>query len=287
MKTYMNRISLLGMVVFFIIGFGAPVSGMPITLAPEKVRALVQEYENRITLTSNEIATLTENLVWLEMKIEKMGALRKPIPSHLYTSVYYKKDRIQVLELSRERLLQRLSDAKALLPEEKMTTLEKTEDRNSLVHITELLKTAGLADWFEAVEDSTVTAAKTRLPVLFASGSAFVAEDYQPFLEKVAAFIKAQGTWAIVDGYTDKNPIKTKQYPSNFELGAGRAANIVHALVGYGADPSLFKVSSTGEHRFPDARPVSKNKKMERYVHITLIFDQKIEPIQVSGLSDL
>ncbi len=75
----------------------------------------------------------------------------------------------------------------------------------------------------------------------------------------------------LVNGYADTVPIKNKKYPSNFELGATRAANIVHHLVGHGLKPSIFKIESTGKYRFA-SKGMSKQKTLERRAEVTVIF---------------
>jgi chemotaxis protein MotB len=112
---------------------------------------------------------------------------------------------------------------------------------------------------------------KTTLPILFSSGSATVAREYKLFLKKLAAFLKPYDVKVLVNGYADTVPIKSKKYPSNFELGAARAANIVHQLVRSGLKPAVFKIASPGEYRFA-AKEMSKQKSFERRAEVTVIF---------------
>jgi flagellar motor protein MotB len=98
-----------------------------------------------------------------------------------------------------------------------------------------------------------------------------VAKEYQPFLKKLASFLKPYDVKILVNGYADTVPIKSNQYPSNFELGAARAANIVHQLVNQGLKPSIFKIETTGEYRFAAKEP-SQQKSFERRARVTVIF---------------
>ena len=45
--------------------------------------------------------------------------------------------------------------------------------------------------------------------------------------------------WIIqVEGHTDKRPIQTLQFPSNWELSTARASTVVNFLISKGVDPS-------------------------------------------------
>lgn len=133
------------------------------------------------------------------------------------------------------------------------------------------IEKSGLGDWVEIVGDGTCLRLETTLPILFPTGSAKVADEYKTFFKKLADFLKPYDVRVLVNGYADKVPIKNKKYPSNFELGATRAANIVHQMVGYGLKPSIFRVESTGKYRF-EAKGMSKQKTLERRAEVTVIF---------------
>jgi flagellar motor protein MotB len=119
--------------------------------------------------------------------------------------------------------------------------------------------------------DDTCLRIQTTLPILFTSGSAKVANEYQPFLKRLASFLKPYDVKVLVNGYADTVPINSKQYPSNFELGAARAANIVHQLVNQGLKPSIFKIETTGEYRFAAKEP-SQQKSFQRRAQVTVLF---------------
>lgn len=62
-----------------------------------------------------------------------------------------------------------------------------------------------------------------------------------------------------IEGYTDSTPVHTKQYPSNWQLSAVRAANIAQLLVEQaGIDPS--RISAVG---YGDSHPVADNRTPE------------------------
>jgi chemotaxis protein MotB len=129
----------------------------------------------------------------------------------------------------------------------------------------------GLRDWVEIVGSGTCLRLETTLPILFPTGSAVIAGEYKPFFRKLADLLKPYDVKILISGFTDTVPIHNKKYPSNFELGANRATNVIHLLVAYGLKPSIFKIDSTGEYRFAAKKPSTQNA-FERRVEITVIF---------------
>lgn len=58
-----------------------------------------------------------------------------------------------------------------------------------------------------------------------------------------------------VEGHTDDNPIKTKEFPSNWELSVARASNVVRYLIDRGMEPGRLKASG-----YADTQPVVPNR---------------------------
>jgi type VI secretion system protein ImpK len=58
---------------------------------------------------------------------------------------------------------------------------------------------------------------------LFASGSATVTPAFIPLLDRIGAALSTENGAVQVIGYTDNQPIKTVQFPSNFQLSTSRA----------------------------------------------------------------
>jgi chemotaxis protein MotB len=111
--------------------------------------------------------------------------------------------------------------------------------------------------------------------VLFPSGSAsmFGAGQNQisqlaGTLKGIAARIPKDVDWILrVDGHTDDRPIKTAQFPSNWELSSARAIAVVKQLVAQGIPPHRLAATGFGEFRPLDTRPdqagLSRNRRIE------------------------
>ncbi len=216
-----------------------------------------------------------QNRHWLELKIKRIKDLGRPVPDELQKSMEYKFSGIRALEREKKTYQKYYTSLQNDLEriEKQMIKGVSLDTRERLLSE---IKTSGLSDWLELVMDDAGNGyqLKTILPILFASGSAKISREYDYFLKHFAGLVKQHDILIVVDGYADIDPIHTRQYPSNFELGAARAANVVHALTGFGVDPSVFKIASTGEYRFPDIRAVSKQKSIERYVNLRVMFQK-------------
>jgi chemotaxis protein MotB len=91
--------------------------------------------------------------------------------------------------------------------------------------------------------------------VLFDSGQATVnAEGHAELDQLASAVIELEReippdiAWILrVDGHTDKRPITSSQFKSNWDLSASRAIAVVQYLVGKGVDPQRLLAAGFGE----------------------------------------
>ena len=74
--------------------------------------------------------------------------------------------------------------------------------------------------------------------LLFGSGDAMPSDIAFNLIEKVANIIKPFANPVHVEGFTDDQPIRTAQYPTNWELSSARAASIVRLLAMEGVNPA-------------------------------------------------
>jgi len=91
--------------------------------------------------------------------------------------------------------------------------------------------------------------------VLFDVGKAEVSDAGKPELDRLASAlidlekeIPPDIPWIIrVDGHTDKRPIQSPIYPSNWALSAGRAIAVVQYLISKGVSPTRLAATGFGE----------------------------------------
>ena len=92
--------------------------------------------------------------------------------------------------------------------------------------------------------------------VLFATGSADLGEPGQRQMKRLAEALKQVSAripkdidWVLrVDGHTDRRPIHTREFPSNWELSVARALSIVRFLIGEGIPPRRLIAAGFGEN---------------------------------------
>lgn len=94
--------------------------------------------------------------------------------------------------------------------------------------------------------------------ILFATGAADVSEGAMTILQRLAKVLAPFPNPIRVEGHTDDVPIKTGRFPSNWELSAARAANVVRLFAGNRIEPSRLSAMGLGEHR-----PVAENSTSE------------------------
>jgi chemotaxis protein MotB len=93
--------------------------------------------------------------------------------------------------------------------------------------------------------------------VLFETGSAELGEAGQrqmkrlaETLKEVSARIPGDIDWVLrVDGHTDRRPIHTQEFPSNWELSVARALSIVRFLIAEGIPARRLIAAGFGEYR--------------------------------------
>lgn len=114
--------------------------------------------------------------------------------------------------------------------------------------------------------------------ILFASGSAELDPDAQARLAELAATVRdlaakipAAIDWVLrIDGHTDKAPIRTEFFPSNWELSTARAVAIVKFLAAAGIPPDRLSANGFGEHRPIDSANTDAAYRRNRRIELQL-----------------
>lgn len=111
--------------------------------------------------------------------------------------------------------------------------------------------------------------------LLFASGSAELGTEGQTQLTQLARSlvdvtkqIPPDINWVLrIDGHTDKIPIKSDRYPSNWELSTARAVSVVKFLASQGIPQERLAAAGFGEFqpvdKGDDPAALAKNRRIE------------------------
>ncbi len=117
--------------------------------------------------------------------------------------------------------------------------------------------------------------------VLFESGSAELGEPGQvqlaqlaTALREIAAKIPEDLAWILrVDGHTDRAPIHTPEFPTNWELSTARAMSVVNFLISQGIAPEHLAATGFGE--FQPLDPGTSDAAFRRNRRIELKLTQR------------
>jgi chemotaxis protein MotB len=114
--------------------------------------------------------------------------------------------------------------------------------------------------------------------LLFASGSAELGVEGQTQLAQLARSlievtrqIPADINWILrIDGHTDKIPIKSDRFPSNWELSSARALSVVKFLAAQGIPQDRLAAAGFGEFQPVDKGDDEAARKKNRRIEIRL-----------------
>lgn len=105
----------------------------------------------------------------------------------------------------------------------------------------------------------------------FGSGTATLSGPIKAFLVKLVSTME-KATYAIaVEGHTDNDPIRSSQFPSNWELSAARASAVIRYLTSQGIAADKFRAIGFGDTVPLVANDTPANKAKNRRVDITFL----------------
>ena len=125
----------------------------------------------------------------------------------------------------------------------------------------------------DAVDRSVVT---IRGDQLFASGSATIADDFQPLLLRIAEAIRKVNGQVLVTGHSDNRPIATLRYPSNWKLSQDRAQQVMDVLAAKTGQPARFRAEGRSDTEAVASNDTAEGRARNRRVEIT-VFAEGVE----------
>jgi chemotaxis protein MotB len=124
-----------------------------------------------------------------------------------------------------------------------------------------------------------------RTDILFASGQARLSAESTAVLRRLAATLRPFPNPIRVEGHTDNVPINTREFPSNWELSAARAATVVHLLMAEGIAPPRLAVIGLGEYRPVQSNDTPEGRNANRRVLLVILgLDRPPEGDPAEGL---
>jgi chemotaxis protein MotB len=220
----------------------------------------LEEAENEVALLQGQIRDLEEQLALAETRAaEAETQLAEVLKDRSSLAASVEEMQTALAELKR---LQAQAEARA------------KEYRDVLAKFKSLIDNGKLKA--KIVDGRMVLELQT--DILFGSGSAKLSDVGAATIREVGGLLgQIPDRRFQVEGHTDNVPIKTKAYPSNWELASARAINVVKEMVDAGMPAKRVSAAA-----FADTRPTASNETEEGRAQ-----NRRIEIVIVPDLSDL
>ena len=141
---------------------------------------------------------------------------------------------------------------------EDVTGLRQREER-VLKEFQDIIDSANLTNSIFAYLDADKIVLQVPGEVLFKSARARLSETALPLFEEIQKTFENYPDYTIsIRGHTDNRPIKTLQFPSNWELSAIRATTVLRYFLLNGVAPE--RITATG---YADLLPIAPNDTVE------------------------
>ncbi|MNK73227.1 Motility protein B [compost metagenome] len=124
--------------------------------------------------------------------------------------------------------------------------------------IEKIVESKGLEDEVEVSQDKKGVVVEFSSNILFNSGKADLLPAIKPTFTEIAEELKNETyrSYTIeVEGHTDDNPIRTGEFPSNWELSSRRATNVIRFMLD--ADVAQSRLKAAG---YADIHPKVPNR---------------------------
>jgi len=112
----------------------------------------------------------------------------------------------------------------------------------------------------QAINDFTSMEIQSR--VLFKSGASELSLSGEALLEKLVPVLKSSEGLIFIEGHTDDQPIKSEEFPSNWDLASARATEVLQFFVAEGLSKQRFRAVSYGDTKplFPNDSALNRQK---------------------------
>lgn len=122
------------------------------------------------------------------------------------------------------------------------------------------------------IEDERGLVIRFKDGVLFSSGKAAISEGGFEVLSEIAEKVQGIPNLIVIEGFTDDIPIKTNDFPSNWELSVARAIGVAKFMIDdMDIEEERISVSGFGEQRPIDTNDTEEGRANNRRIEITIL----------------
>ncbi len=158
-------------------------------------------------------------------------------------------------------------DARAL-EQQRKTQVQMKAVNDSLQQVMGPLIAQGLVDVHQTRRGVVVDISAS---TLFKEGEEKLQPGAQETLKQVAQVLSRENQSIEVEGHTDDVPIKTAQFPSNWELSSGRAGSVVRMLVSFGVPEQRMVAVGLAANQPVEPNDTPEHRAKNRRVSVTLL----------------
>jgi len=228
----------------------------------------IQKTEQELAAAKMQNALAQEEINRNQQQIQKTEQELKSARLQVVAAV----DELMKLEARKKDLQQELSESQA-----QMTTLRnieiETKRRNQIYeNFVNTLKT--MIDGGQLTVSIEQGRIVINLPnnVLFKSGSANLNPEGEEALTQIGSVLSQFSDRRFqIEGHTDNKPIKSAQFPSNWELSTSRALTVVHLLTDIDVDPENISAAGFGEFRPRADNETEEGRQLNRRIEIIML----------------
>jgi chemotaxis protein MotB len=116
----------------------------------------------------------------------------------------------------------------------------------------------GLGENVEVLTQAGSIELRLKESILFATAQAELRPEGRAVLDPLVPLLRQDGRAIAVEGHTDNVPIANEVFPSNWELSAARATNVVRHLISQGVAATQLRAIG-----YADTRPLDDNESVE------------------------
>lgn len=125
--------------------------------------------------------------------------------------------------------------------------------------ISQYVENQDLQDDVEILSTPKGVVVRVKDGALYGSGSAELGEDAKKVLDKIAGIHGKFADSIQIEGHTDNSPMRSKKYPSNWELSTARAITAMH----YMSEEAGVDAGKIGVAGYADSKPLESNDTLE------------------------
>jgi chemotaxis protein MotB len=253
----------------------------------ESLEADIAALEDKLSSSRADLADcraeLEQKKIEFESEKQRLNSIYSARQERTARSMEELKQNLEQLEQEKMALLDKVD-----ILEAETTRLEKELEREKIAREARLAKVSNtynelVKNLEQELErgELTIKQLKNKLSVnmvgqiLFASGTADLTTDGKRVLKQVGTSLKKIADKRIcVEGHTDNVPIKPSMhevFPSNWELAAMRAANVVHFLQDeVGISGERLEIRAMGEYQPVADNSTAEGRAQNRRIEIVL-----------------